>query len=70
MRFSERSFWTLPPRPVDNRVFGELMLSHPSVGGAVGFVPDNSAAAAGFTFATLVQPAPRFHTISNSMKLM
>ena len=40
MRFSERSYRTLTPRPGDNRVFGELTLSHQNPPGAEAFVSD------------------------------
>ena len=35
MRFSERSYRTFPPRPSDNRVLGNLTLSHQHSSGAV-----------------------------------
>ena len=48
MRFSERSYRTLPPRPSDNRVLGDLTLSHQNSGGAVAFVSDFSAPTGGY----------------------
>ena len=48
MRFSERSYRTLPPPPSDNRVLGDLTLSHQSSSGAVTLVSDLSAPTGGF----------------------
>ena len=48
MRFGERSYRTLPPRPRDNRVFGELTLSHQTSTGAAALVSDFSAPAGGY----------------------
>ena len=42
MRFNDRSYRTLAPRPGDNRIFGELTLSLPGLHGATAFVPDSS----------------------------
>ena len=48
MRFSERSYRTLPPRPSDNRVLGNLTLSHQHSSGAVAFASDFSAPTGGY----------------------
>ena len=42
MRFNDRSYRTLDPRPGNNRVLGELTLSLPGLLGATAFVPDSS----------------------------
>ena len=47
MRFSERSYSTLPPRPSDNRVLGTLTLSHQHSSGAVAFASDFSVLTGG-----------------------
>ena len=39
MRFNDRSYRTLAPRPEDNRILGELTLSLPGQVGATAFVP-------------------------------
>ena len=43
MRFSERSYRTLPPRPSDNHVLSNLTLWHQHSGAAVAFTSDFSA---------------------------
>ena len=43
MRFNDRSYRTLPPRPGNNRVLGELTLSLPGLHGATAVVADSSA---------------------------
>ena len=43
IRFRERSYRTLPPRPSDNRVLGNLTLSHQHSSGAIDFASDCSA---------------------------
>ena len=43
MRFNDHSYRTLPPRPGNDRVLGELTLSLPGLHGATAFVPDSSA---------------------------
>ena len=43
MRFQDRSYRTLAPCPINNRVLGELMLSLPGLQDATAFVPDYSA---------------------------
>ena len=48
IRFSERSYRTLPPRPSDNHVFGDLALSHQKSSGTVAFVSDFSAPTGGY----------------------
>ena len=48
MRFSERSYRTLPPRPSDNRVLGDLALSRHNSDGAVALVADFSAPTGGY----------------------
>ena len=47
MRFNTRSFRSFPPRPSDQRVFGDLMLSHHAPTGASAFVPDPLASGGG-----------------------
>ena len=42
MRFNDRSYRKLPPRPGNNRVLGELTLSIPGIHGATAFFPDAS----------------------------
>ena len=48
MRFNDRSYRTLAPRPEDNRILGELTLSLPGLHGATAFVPDSSTHPASF----------------------
>ena len=48
MRFSEGSYRTLPPRPSDNRVLGNLTLSHQYSSGAVAFASDFSTPTGGY----------------------
>ena len=43
MLFQDRSYRTMAPCPVTNRVFGELTLSLPGLQGAAAFAPDSSA---------------------------
>ena len=43
MRFNDRSYRTLDPRPGNNRVLGELTLSLPGLHGATAFAADSSA---------------------------
>ena len=45
MRFNTRTYRMLPPRPLDNRVFGEYTLAHQDDSGAVAYVPDFTAPA-------------------------
>ena len=40
MRFNTRSYRALPPRPHDNRVFGELTLSHHATTGVSAYAID------------------------------
>ena len=48
MRFNNRSHRALPPRPHDNRVFGELTLSHHATTGVSAYVIDATATDGGF----------------------
>ena len=48
MRFNTRSYRALPPRPHDNRVFGELTLSHHATTGMSAYAIDPIAADGGF----------------------
>ena len=48
MRFNTRSYCPLPPRPQDNRVFGELMLSHHATTGVSAYAIDPTATDGGF----------------------
>ena len=48
MRFYTRSYRSFPPRPSDQRVFGERTLSHHDPTGASAFVPDPLASGEGF----------------------
>ena len=48
MRFNTRSYRSFPPRPSDQRVFGELTLSRHAPTGASAFVPDPLAPGGGF----------------------
>ena len=48
MRFNTRSYRTLPPRPHDHRVFGELTLSHHTTTGVSAYAIDPIAADGGF----------------------
>ena len=48
MRFGERSYRTLPPRPGVNRILGDLTLSHHNSDGAVGFVAEFSSPSGGY----------------------
>ena len=50
MHFNTRSYRSFPPRPSDQRVFGELTLSHHAPTGASAFVPDPLASGGGFHF--------------------
>ena len=43
VRFNDHSYRMLAPRPGNNRVLGESMLSLPGPHGATAFVPDSSA---------------------------
>ena len=43
MRFNDRSYRTLPPRPGNSRALRELTLSLPGLHGATTIVPDSSA---------------------------
>ena len=48
MRFNTRSYRTLAPRPHDNRVFGELTLSHHAKTGVTAYAIDPIAEGGGF----------------------
>ena len=48
MRFNTRSYRTLPPRPHDHRVFGELTLSHHATTGVSAYAIDPTATDGGF----------------------
>ena len=48
MRFNTWSYRSFPPRPFDQRVFGELTLSHHAPTGTSAFVPDLLASGGGF----------------------
>ena len=48
MRFNPRSYRALPPRPHDNRVFGELTLSHHATTGVSAYAIDPTATDGGF----------------------
>ena len=48
MRFNTNSYRALPPRPHDNRVFGELTLSHHATTGVSAYVIDPTATDGGF----------------------
>ena len=48
MRFNARSYRALPPRPHDNRVLGELTLSHHATTGVSAYVIDPTATDGGF----------------------
>ena len=48
MRFNTRSYRALPPRPHDNRVFGELTLSHHATTGVSAYAINPIAADGGF----------------------
>ena len=48
MRFNTRSYRALPPRPHDNRVFGELTLSHHATTGVSAYAIDPTATDGGF----------------------
>ena len=48
MPFFTRSYRALPPRPHDNRVFGELTLSHHATTGVSAYAIDPTATDGGF----------------------
>ena len=48
MRFNPRSYRALPPRPHDNRFFGELTLSHHATTGVSAYAIDPITADGGF----------------------
>ena len=48
MRFNTRSYRALPPRPYDNRVFGELTLSHHAKTSVSAYATDPIAEGGGF----------------------
>lgn len=48
IRLNERSYVALPPRPKDDRIFGELRLSHHGGHGFSSFAPVPLASSAGF----------------------
>ena len=48
MRVNTRSYLALPPRPHDNRVFGELTLSHHATTGVSAYAIDSTATDGGF----------------------
>ena len=48
MRCNTRSYRALPPRPLDNRVLGELTLSHHATTGVVAFAIDPAASNGAF----------------------
>ena len=48
MRFNTRSYRALPPRPHDNRVLGELTLSHHATQGVAAYTVDPAATNGGF----------------------
>ena len=48
MRFNTRSYRALPPRPHENRVFGELTLSHHATTGVSAYAIDPTATNGGF----------------------
>ena len=48
MRLNTRSYRSFPPRPSDQRVFGEMTLSHHAPTGASDFVPGPLASGGGF----------------------
>ena len=80
MRFNTRSYRSFPPRPLDQRAFGELTLSHHAPTGASSFVSDLLTSGGGFHLrydgadcVTLsdepqlltVNPLPRLITLEN-----
>ena len=48
MRFNTRAYRALPPRPYDNRVFGELTLSHHAKAGVSAYAIDPNAEGGAF----------------------
>ena len=50
MRFNTRWYRALPPRPHDNRVRGELMLSHDATTGVSAYAIDPTVTDGGFHF--------------------
>ena len=48
MRFNTRSYRALPPRPHDNRIFGEMTLSHHAITGVSAYAIDPTATGGGF----------------------
>ena len=48
MRFNTRSYRALPPRPLENRVLGELTLSHHATTGVAAYVVDPAASNGAF----------------------
>ena len=48
IRFNTHSYRALPPRPHDNRVFGELTLSHHATTGVPAYVIDPTSTGGGF----------------------
>ena len=54
MRFSSRSYCSLPPRSSDHRIFGELELSHYPPAGVRAYAIDLVASGEASTFATMV----------------
>ena len=48
MHFNTRSYFALPPRPHDNRVFGELTLFHHATTGVSAYAIDSTATDGGF----------------------
>ena len=48
MRFSNRSCRSLPPRPSDHRMFGELELSHHALAGVQGYAVNPGDSGGGF----------------------
>ena len=50
MRFDSRSYRSLPPRPPDQRVFGEVGLIHHAPTGMPAYAVDPAASGGGFHF--------------------
>ena len=68
MRFSDRSYHTLPPRPSDTCLLGNLTLSHQHSSGAVAFASDCSAPTGGYHLFTKAIEASRSHVTTNSFQ--
>ena len=70
MRFSERSYRALPPRPSDIRIFGDLTLSNHNLDGPVAFVADFRHQPEATTSDTREIEASHFRATTNLFKFL